>query len=190
MTRPLCLVALYSTSASSSLFMKHGGFGSGTKVDMLLVGLGDGKLVSFAVVYTSGIWMVHSRKEVSLGTQGIHLIPFQNDASSSSDGEKTTIASSGTCVLATGDRPTVVYLTGGGSNNNTITKDDGTIQYANPKLCYSNVSLAADAEESGGTGAAAAKASQTEYSCQCSYSFLFFFILSRFILLFQCCCNE
>mmetsp|Transcript_3089 Transcript_3089/g.4239 ORF Transcript_3089/g.4239 Transcript_3089/m.4239 type:complete len:819 (+) Transcript_3089:274-2730(+) len=158
MARSLCLVTLDSTSASSSS-TKNGG-GGGTKVDMLLVGLGDGKLVSFAVVYTSGIWMVHSRKEVSLGTQGIHLIPFQNDASSSSDGEKTTIASSGTCVLATGDRPTVVYLTGGGSNNNTITKDDGTIQYANPKLCYSNVSLAADAEESGGTGAAAAKASQ------------------------------
>jgi len=62
MARSLCLVTLDSTSASSSL-TKNGG---GTKVDMLLVGLGDGTLVSFAVVYTSGMWMVHSQKEVSL----------------------------------------------------------------------------------------------------------------------------
>lgn len=42
----------------------------------------------------------------------------------------------GTCVVATGDRPTVVYLTGGGNGNT-----------ANPKLCYSTISLTVDDDD-------------------------------------------
>eukprot|EP00957_Ditylum_brightwellii_P103686 7899591-Ditylum_brightwellii.AAC.1 len=79
MVHLLCLVTLDSTSSSSS-FTKNGG--GGTKVDMLFVGLGYGTLISFVVVYTSGMWMVYSQKEVSLES-------FSKDASSSSsDGDK------------------------------------------------------------------------------------------------------
>ena len=54
----------------------------------------------------------------------IHLVPLQNEKG-------------GSCVLATGDRPTVIYLAG-----------TSTAQNYNPKLCYSNVNLspAEDAE--------------------------------------------
>jgi DNA damage-binding protein 1 len=41
----------------------------------------------------------------------------------------------GRCVLATGDRPTVIYLTGGAGG--------GAVNFSNPKLCYSNVNLSA-----------------------------------------------
>eukprot|EP00956_Cyclotella_meneghiniana_P024719 scaffold50023_cov20-Cyclotella_meneghiniana.AAC.1 len=44
---------------------------------------------------------------------------------------------SGTCVLATGVRPTIVYLTGGNSAGSS----------SNPKLCYSAVSLTVDDED-------------------------------------------
>jgi DNA damage-binding protein 1 len=62
---------------------------------------------------------VQSKKEVSLGTQRINLIPLHNEKG-------------GTCVLATGDRPTVIYLAGAASS---------TSKNYNPKLCYSNVNL-------------------------------------------------
>jgi len=76
-------------------------------------------LVSFAVI-EDGHVRVQSKKEVSLGTQRINLIPLQNECG-------------GNCVLATGDRPTVIYLAGMG----------GVSERANynPKLCYSNVNL-------------------------------------------------
>lgn len=117
MARSLCLVTLdFASSAgggnnsSKKLTMSKG-------VDMLFVGLGDGNLVSFAVVQEDGQVRAQSKKEVSLGTQRINLIPLQNEKG-------------GTCVLATGDRPTVIYLTG-----------TSTAQNYNPKLCYSNVNL-------------------------------------------------
>jgi DNA damage-binding protein 1 len=106
MARSLCLVTLDSTSLNDS----DGG------VDMLFVGLGDGTLISFVVDQQDGTVGVRSKKEVSLGTQRITLIPLQTERG-------------GTCILATGDRPTVIYLAGGGSRNLT------------PKLCYSNVNL-------------------------------------------------
>jgi DNA damage-binding protein 1 len=109
MARSLCLVTLDSTSTNGS----DGG------VDMLFVGLGDGTLISFVVDQQDGTVAVRSKKEVSLGTQRITLIPLQTERG-------------GTCVLATGDRPTVIYLAGGGSRNLT------------PKLCYSNVNLSTD----------------------------------------------
>lgn len=117
MARSLCLVTLDFSSSSS------GGNNSSKKltaskgVDMLFVGLGDGTLVSFAVVQEDARVRVQSKKEVSLGTQRINLIPLQNEKG-------------GSCVLATGDRPTVIYLTG-----------TSTAQNYNPKLCYSNVNL-------------------------------------------------
>jgi DNA damage-binding protein 1 len=106
MARSLCLVTLDSTSINAG----DGG------VDMLFVGLGDGTLISFAVDQQNGTVAVRSKKEVTLGTQRINLIPLQTERG-------------GTCVLATGDRPTVIYLAGGGTRNLT------------PKLCYSNVNL-------------------------------------------------
>lgn len=126
MARSLCLITLdFSSSSGSSASSSHGGTtasmntGSVPGVNMLLVGLGDGTLVSFAVI-EDGHVRVQSKKEVSLGTQRINLIPLQNERG-------------GNCVLATGDRPTVIYLAGMG----------GVSERANynPKLCYSNVNL-------------------------------------------------
>ena len=133
MARSLCLVSLDSIAASSnSLTAKKGASSTtGNKSNMLLVGLGDGKLISFAVAHASlsNKWSVHSRKEVSLGTHGISLMRLKN-------GVNLNQEVNGTCVLATGDRPTVVYLTGG-SNGNT----------SNPKLCYSTISLTVDDDD-------------------------------------------
>jgi DNA damage-binding protein 1 len=120
MARSLCLITLDLSSSSSNTNNGHGNNNSnntkGPGVDMLFVGLGDGTLVSFAVVREDGMIRVQSKKEVSLGTQRINLIPLQNERG-------------GSCVLATGDRPTVIYLAGASSAN------------YNPKLCYSNVNL-------------------------------------------------
>jgi DNA damage-binding protein 1 len=118
MARSLCLVTLDSSTTSNGGTNKEG---SGRGVDMLFVGLGDGTLISFAVMQDNNTVTVQSKKEVSLGTQRINLIPLQTEMG-------------GTCVLATGDRPTVIYLAGGGSRNLT------------PKLCYSNVNLSTDDE--------------------------------------------
>jgi DNA damage-binding protein 1 len=120
MARSLCLITLDLSSSSSN---NTGGNSNtsnkdtkGPGVNMLFVGLGDGTLVSFAVVQQDSLVRVQSKKEVSLGTQRINLIPLQNERG-------------GSCVLATGDRPTVIYLAGASSGN------------YNPKLCYSNVNL-------------------------------------------------
>ena len=114
MPRSLCLTTLDSCSASAS----HTG-GVTRRVNMLLVGLGDGGLVSFVLEKKGQGLLVHSRKEVSLGTRSINLVPFNDQ-----------VSGKGSCVLATGDRPTAIYLTGGAGGSNT-----------NPKLCYSNIHL-------------------------------------------------
>ncbi|KAL3805655.1 hypothetical protein HJC23_005899 [Cyclotella cryptica] len=133
MARSLCLVSFYShASNNTSLVTKKGGSPAmGNKADMLLVGIGDGKLISFAVAQTglSRCWSVHSRKEVSLGTHGILLMRLRNGAHLNPEVKST-------CVLATGDRPTVVYLTGGNGGCST-----------NPKLCYSTISLTVEDDE-------------------------------------------
>jgi len=124
MARSLCLVTMESQSSNSTSAVNNS-TSSSNKVDMLFVGLGDGKCISFGVTRpesSSEEWLVHSRKEVSLGTQGIHLVPFHHGARA--------------CVLATGDRPTVVYLTGGNSGSNS-----------NPKLCYSTISLTVEDDD-------------------------------------------
>jgi len=110
MAGSLCLITLDSANATSS---------SGS-VNMLFVGLGDGTLVSFAVLERGGRLTANSRKEVNLGTQRIDLVPLQTEQG-------------GRCVLATGDRPTVIYLAGGGGGAGGV--------FSNPKLCYSNVNL-------------------------------------------------
>ena len=111
MARSLCLVSLDSNSSSSSGT-------TSAAVHMLFVGLGDGTLISFAVVDRNDEVKVQSKKEVSLGTQRISLITLQTERG-------------GTCVLVTGDRPTVIYLAGGDKSSVNST----------PKLCYSNVNL-------------------------------------------------
>ena len=116
--RSLCFVTLDPTNSAS--------VSNNTKVDMLFIGLGDGGLVSFVVNADdigSSSYSFHSRKEVSLSTRTVNLVPFYNHT-----------ANKGTCVLATGDRPTVVYLAGGGGSNKT------------PKLCYSNLNLESEVE--------------------------------------------
>ena len=124
MARSLCLVTMESQATNTTSAVSNDK-SSSSKADMLFVGLGDGKCISFGVTRpesTSDEWFVHSRKEVSLGTQGIHLVPFQHGARA--------------CVLATGDRPTVIYLTGGNSGSNS-----------NPKLCYSTISLTVEDDD-------------------------------------------
>ncbi|KAL3919428.1 MAG: hypothetical protein SGILL_003758, partial [Bacillariaceae sp.] len=131
MARSLCLITLdFSSSGtnSASAHSKSGGNEASVPgVNMLLVGLGDGTVISFAVVEEGHI-RVKSKKEVCLGTQRVNLIPLNSERG-------------GSCVLATGDRPTVIYLAGAG----------GTSERANynPKLCYSNVNLSPADEEDG-----------------------------------------
>ena len=137
MARSLCLVSLDVSNNSSN----HTGVGGGTNssihgsqgIDMLFVGLGDGTVVSFAVVVSftdangaNQQVSVQSKKEVCLGTQRINLIPLRTEWG-------------GTCVLATGDRPTVIYLAGIGSG--AASTRTGSATSYNPKLCYSNVNL-------------------------------------------------
>ena len=149
MARSLCLITLdfhHSSSGNSGNSNNEssnnlgGGVTCSNKsdspgVDMLFVGLGDGTLVSFAVVRPEDgrAVTVHSKKEVSLGTQRINLVPLHTEGG-------------GTCVLATGDRPTVIYLAGiGGSSSSSsgLSSD----HHFNPKLCYSNVNLSAVPED-------------------------------------------
>ena len=105
MARSLCMVTMDShATTSNSIVTKSmkSCAASGSNVNMLLVGLGDGKLISFVVDwagFSSGSgWSIHSRKEVSLGTQGVHLIPFQHGS----------LKSPSSCVVAMSNRPTVV----------------------------------------------------------------------------------
>jgi DNA damage-binding protein 1 len=132
MARSLCLITLDYASSSgpnaTSSNTKNAGHETNTAgVDMLLVGLGDGTVISFAVVVEGRI-RVQSKKEVSLGTQRVNLVPLSSERG-------------GTCVLATGDRPTVIYLAGMGGTS-------GKTNY-NPKLCYSNVNLSSADEGDG-----------------------------------------
>ena len=149
MARSLCLITLdfhhsssgnSGTSGNESSNNLGGGVSNSNKsdapgVNMLFVGLGDGTLVSFAVVKPEDgrAVTVHSKKEVSLGTQRINLVPLHTEGG-------------GTCVLATGDRPTVIYLAGigGSSSSSTGLSSD---HHFNPKLCYSNVNLSAAPED-------------------------------------------
>ena len=122
MARSLSLITLDFSSAAGS---HSNNSNSSAGVNMLFVGLGDGTLISFAVVSNKGVVSVQSKKEVCLGTQRIDLIPLTSEHG-------------GTCLLATGDRPTVIYLAGvGGTSANQF----------NPKLCYSNVNVASSDDE-------------------------------------------
>lgn len=127
MARSLCLITLDFSSANNNA----NNSGSTPGVDMLFVGLGDGTLISFAVVLREGRVSVQAKKEVCLGTQRIDLVPLSTNRG-------------GTCVMATGDRPTVIYLAGvsGGSSAYQV----------NPKLCYSNVNLSPSEDEDGSEG--------------------------------------
>ena len=124
MARSLCLITLDFSSGGNS---SNGATAHSTGVDMLFVGLGDGSLISFAVLEQDGYVSVRCKKEVCLGTLRIDLVPLSTRGG-------------GSCVLATGDRPTVIYLAGigGGSTSSA---------HFNPKLCYSSVNLSASEDE-------------------------------------------
>lgn len=138
MARSLCLVSLDVNNNNSSHTGISGAGGHSSihgsqGIDMLFVGLGDGTVVSFAVSVSTTDpssstpqVSVQAKKEVCLGTQRINLIPLRTEWG-------------GTCVLATGDRPTVIYLAGVGSG--AASTSTGTAASYNPKLCYSNVNL-------------------------------------------------
>jgi DNA damage-binding protein 1 len=123
MARSLSLFTLDFSASNSGA--ENGSSSPG--VPMLFVGLGDGTLISFAVVVRGTNVSVQSKKEVCLGTQRVDLIPLSTERG-------------GTCVLATGDRPTVIYLAGVGGTS--------TDQF-NPKLCYSSVNLSASDDQEG-----------------------------------------
>ena len=161
MARSLCMVTLGSGGGQSQSAGSTSGSSARSQasgVDVLLVGLGDGGLVSFAVSSTTSdgtasaeskeTYSVYARKEVNLGTRAVGLVPFrastllQGSDSSGDKPEKGSTSGSagdGTCVLATGDRPTVVYLAG--TNSANARAGSGTII---PKLCYSSVHLSSD----------------------------------------------
>jgi DNA damage-binding protein 1 len=144
MARSLCLITLdiAASLASSNTYdgvrmSGHHERISNIGVNMLFVGLGDGTLISFAVAEVMGVIQAQSRKEVCLGSQCISLVPLKYVFSSTplADDQTKSQHRSGACILATGDRPTVIYLAGiGGSCN-------GTGNQLNPKLCYSNVNV-------------------------------------------------
>ena len=121
MARSLCLVTMDFNNQGAV----HAAQGSSQGVNMLFVGLGDGTLISFAVSVEGGQVSFQSKKEVCLGTQQVDLVPLSSEQG-------------GSCVLATGDRPTVIYLAGVGGSTASI---------INPKLCYSTVNLAASDDE-------------------------------------------
>ena len=108
-----------------------------TNRDMLLIGLGDGNLISYAANQDyidssfSSITTIkmtvseNERKKVSLGSQSVPLCTFQkhlpaqeilNAAASSSKIH--------TCVFASCDRPTIIYMSGNGK-----------------KMLYSNINI-------------------------------------------------
>jgi len=125
MARSLCLVTLDSNITSSSSQHDSPTSPSAGGVDMLFIGLGDGTLISFSVItQQDGMVSIQSKKEVSLGTQRIQLVPLETELG-------------GTCVMATGDRPTVIYLAGGGG---------GSRHGFTPKLCYSNVNVSSTSQ--------------------------------------------
>ncbi len=99
--------------------------------DMIFIGLGDGNLVSFMLDKDDdGNWNFSSRKDVCVGAREVNLVPFENASSKS-----------GKCLLVTGDRPTVVYVSG------------STAGYSkNVRLCYSKIHLSSEDDEYDETG--------------------------------------
>ena len=84
-----------SSSSSSSSSSAAGALGASSSTLYLLVGLGDGTLITFVVDCSTGLPSLTNRRKVVLGTHPISLTLFAN-------------ASHGQCVFASCDRPTVV----------------------------------------------------------------------------------
>ena len=132
MVRSLCLVTLSSSTTPNdapSSRTSINRFSAGSRLNMMFIGLGEGTLVSFVLKKSNaegeGSWSATSRKEVSIGTRALNLVPFENRAS---DG--------GRCVLASGDRPTVIYLSRAGNSSSN-----------NARMCYSNIHLSNEDED-------------------------------------------
>jgi DNA damage-binding protein 1 len=130
MTRSLCLVTLGSSCSSKDITNSNTESGK-SRLNMMLIGLGDGTLISY-IVYEKkdGCYTFESRKEVSIGTRALSLIPFFDHT-----------GGKGTCVLASGDRPTIIYLSGGGIRSSR-----------NARLCYSNIHISCDEDLESGVG--------------------------------------
>jgi DNA damage-binding protein 1 len=137
MARSVCLVTLgNSRSCNNNTNRSKEG---NNAVNMILVGLGDGVLVSFLVnEREDGSWTFTSRREVSIGTRALGLVAFPKLT-----GEK------GSCVLATGDRPTIIYLSGGSIRSSKTSR-----------LCYSNIHLSCDDEFENGVNSSIDKNAQ------------------------------
>jgi Pre-mRNA cleavage and polyadenylation specificity factor len=126
MARSVCLVTLGSLGYCSD-FTKGENDRKEAKngVNMILIGLGNGVLISFVVNETQeGSWDFTSRREVSIGTRALNLVVFPKHS-----------GTKGACVLATGDRPTIIYLSGGSVKSSKTSR-----------LCYSNIHLSCDDE--------------------------------------------
>ena len=121
MARSICLATLDSTTPEREEAKTSKIHYPVRSKNLLFIGLGDGHLISFVVKEEEGSSIsLDERKEVRIGTRALSLLPMTSISS-----EKKV-----TCVLATGDKPTVVYLSGGGSKN--------------ARLCYSNIHLTSD----------------------------------------------
>lgn len=120
-----CIKLEGDTQARSVIMAKLG------EEKMLLIGLGDGNLVTFGLCpdnkRINTIASISSCKKVSLGTQSISLKAFQSSTTS-----KSSKYSHSTCIFATGDRPTVIYTT---KVNSLSSNNPGY------KLTYSNINL-------------------------------------------------
>ena len=86
------IIESFSSSSSSS---SSSTVGTSSSTLYLLVGLGDGTLITFIVDCSTGLPYLTNRRKVVLGTHPISLTLFAN-------------ASHGQCVFASCDRPTVV----------------------------------------------------------------------------------
>lgn len=124
MARSICLATLDSTTPEREEGKTAEVHSPIRSQNVLFIGLGDGNLISFIVKEEEdSIVSLEARKEVRIGTRALSLVPITS----------TSAEKRGTCVLATGDKPTVLYLSGGGSKK--------------ARLCFSNIHLTSDAEE-------------------------------------------
>lgn len=124
MARSICLATLDSTTPEREEGKTAEVHNPIWSQNLLFIGLGDGNLISFIVKEEEdSVVSLEARKEVRIGTRALSLVPIIS----------TSTEKRGTCVLATGDKPTVLYLSGGGSKK--------------ARLCLSNIHLTSDAEE-------------------------------------------
>ncbi len=81
---------------------------------VLLVGMGDGSLISYHIELSGGLPTITNRRKGVLGTHPIKFTPFFTGTSSSKGGSRDYDGGSSDgdelCVFAACDRPTVIYM--------------------------------------------------------------------------------